>query len=284
LCWFAIDLDFEMRIAREKELNLLAPDIRSRASETVWAGLQQCLSADYGIIPVTDGMSGASVFRIRKEDAPDRFLKIAEGDAAGGLRCEIERTRWLSHRGFRVPVILNECVTQDSAAVLMSAVPGHPISTVDDLPAVAHALARLHAVSSADCPFNETINVRLGRALRAIECNAIDADAFDGRNRGVAPRALYERLIKEIPAECDEVIVHGDATLSNILVDGDTGAGFIDCSRCGRADRYTDLAIICYEIEMRFGADAKEIFIEAYGLSQWDAQKARFFLDLYELF
>jgi len=46
------------------------------------------------------------------------------------------------------------------------------------------------------------------------------------------------------PAGEDLVLVHGDATFDNILIDADQNIGFIDCGHAGRGDRHLDLAAI----------------------------------------
>src|ERR1700742_1748323 len=74
--------------------------------------------------PITTGMSGADVFRLRTK--PLRFLKVAEADAAGALRAEIVRTEWLASRGISVAPILRTHVDGPTAAMLTQALPGTP--------------------------------------------------------------------------------------------------------------------------------------------------------------
>ena len=124
---------------------------------------------------------------------------------------------------------------------------------------------------------------RLARARRDIERDAIDTGAFDPRNAGMTPEAIYARLAAAVPVE-DIVVVHGDATFDNMRVDGAGEVGFIDCGNAGRADRYVDLSLIAAEIEDHFGPEWVGPFARGYGLAFWDSAKARFFSDLYELF
>ena len=79
-------------------------------------------------------------------------------------------------------------------------------------------------------------------------------------------------------------VVHGDATLSNMMIDDDGTLGFIDCGHAGRGDRYLDLAVLAADIADKRGAEAAAQFAGACGLPLWDAAKARYYLDLYELF
>jgi aminoglycoside 3'-phosphotransferase-2 len=241
------------------------------------------------IEPVTRGLGGASVFRVRTPGSADCYLKTAKGRTANNLRSEIARTEWLGGQGTRVPDVLRTINTGRMVAVMMSVMPGDPpqdcgVPTPDILTRIARAFAALHALPVAACPYDETLGIRLARARGDVMRGAIDAEGFDPRNQDVTPERLFERLVSTAPASEDLVVVHGDATFDNILVDGDGTIGFIDCGNAGRADRYIDLAIIATEIEQHFGAQWVEPFARAYSPVPWDGTKARFYSDLYEFF
>jgi aminoglycoside phosphotransferase len=239
------------------------------------------------------GMGGASVFRVFDAAGACSYLKLAAGPEAEPLRQEIMRTEWLASHGIRVPEFLMKACTDTITAVLMTAVPGHHLTlgmhqARGDLPAAVRAigrgLARLHALPAASCPFDEMPRTRLARARDGIDRNLIDAGHFDDRNAGITPDALYRRLTETVPAPEDVVVVHGDATLENMLIGADGELGFIDCGHAGRSDRYLDLAVVEAELRDGFGRDAAEDFMVAYGIRHWDGRKAAFFRDLYELF
>ena len=103
------------------------------------------------------------------------------------------------------------------------------------------------------------------------------------RNRDITPGVLLERLRSALPSE-DVVVVHGDATLSNMIVGNDLSVGFIDCGHAGRADPYVDLALVTEGLAERFGPEMADCFMGAYGRAALDERKAGYFLDLYELF
>jgi aminoglycoside 3'-phosphotransferase-2 len=267
--------DMEDQLRFENVVELLPPD---------W---QAALAGDE-VEPIS-GMGEALVFRVLDSDGGCKYLKLASGLGAQLLTQEIARTEWLSSHHIRVPKFLMKVCTQRVNAVLMTAVPGrHLTLDTDDLVEAVHTmgrgLARLHALPSANCPFDEAPQTRLERAREAIEQNLLDASQFDDRNSGFTPSMLYQRLDSAIPACEDIVVVHGDATLSNMLIGSDGELGFIDCGHSGRSDRYVDLAVIEAELVTEFGRDAAECFNDAYGMREWDDQKAAFFRDLYELF
>ena len=245
-------------------------------------------AAAIALEPVTTGMSGAGVFRaIQKGQAP-RYVKVAVDAAAIALRDEIARTQWLGARGIAVPAVLAIDDRAASVAVLMTTVAGAPadvsaLATPRLIVALARAVNALHALPAADCPFDETLDARLARAQAAIDAGAIDPAEFEPRNRNTAPAELLRRLRAAPPHE-DVVVLHGDLTLGNIIVDDSGACGFIDCGNAGRGDRYTDLALLQADIVAHRGPQAGAGFLAACGVSHWDAAKARHFLDLYEFF
>jgi aminoglycoside phosphotransferase len=235
------------------------------------------------------GMGGASIFRLPDGVDGVRYLKLACGPEAQPLAREIARTEWLASRHIRVPQFLMKTCSADVAAVLMTAVPGRHLTQGAADPsamvrAIGRGLARLHALPAADCPFDEMPRTRLARARAAIDRAEIDGSDFDGRNAGVTPEALYRRLAAEAPAQEDVVVVHGDATLENMLIGPDGELGFIDCSHAGRSDRYVDLAVAEMSLREESGSALADAFRAACGLRHWDARKAAYFADLYELF
>ena len=244
---------------------------------------------DFRFQPVTRGMSDAQVFRLHSHSGGTLYLKTAALEALPELRSEIERTWWLSARHVKVPAILDVFDDGERGVALMTALAGsHPyeavLPTADIVAALARGLRALHALPAADCPFDETTGARLARARAAIEAGRVDAAEFDDRNSGRSPLEIYDALAAEAPriAE-DAVLVHGDATFDNMLLDAGGNLGFIDCGHAGRGDRYLDLEAVTSDIAEHFGSQWIEPFARAYGIAL-DAAKLRFFDDLYELF
>jgi aminoglycoside phosphotransferase len=237
-------------------------------------------------VQVTDGMSGARVFRLGTE--PASYLKLADKEGGQILRNEIERTGWLANQGIRVARLVRWHDGASCVAIQAEALPGKAadrcgLPQAELLSAIGTALAKLHALSPATCPFDESLKVRQRRARDAVARDAIDPSHFASRNRTMTPARLLARLLAESPPE-DLVVAHGDLTLTNIIVGPDGTAGFVDCGFVGRADRYLDLAVLAAEIGESFGAAAITAFADAYGIQHWDKEKEAYYADLYELF
>jgi len=267
----------ETRFHRMKALELLPPAWHARLAKG-------------RIEEVRSGLGGASVFRVEDALGQKQFLKIAKGGEAKALRQEIERTSWLRSQGINVPEVLDALTDGKITALLMSAMSGVPADERIGTPSetiglVGCAIAQLHAVPVEFCPFDERLNVRLTKAKSDIDLGAVDSGQFDERNQGISPTHLLARLIDTIPDSEDLVVVHGDATFANIVLDSSGKVGFIDCGRSGIADRYIDLSVIAREIENNFGQEWMDTFFIAYGLGRtWDRVKMRYYADLYELF
>lgn len=234
---------------------------------------------------VRRGMSGAALYRFPDSRQGELYLKVADADGVADLRAEVERTQWLRNAGTTVPEVLWS--NGRSGAVLMTALPGaHPEQLRQPVAAIvehlAHGLRALHSIAVADCLFDETTPVRLKRANQMIARGEIHNEHFDERNRQISPLALYRRLVATMP-QPDLVVVHGDATFDNILIDDKGRVGFIDCGHAGRGDRYLDLEAVTSDIGQHFGSQWIEPFARAYG-TPLDVNKLRFFDDLYELF
>lgn len=235
---------------------------------------------------VTQGMSGDDVYRLRRGDNL-HYVKIARGRRVSRLKDEARRTAALRALGVTVPSATLFTDGKRSAALLMEALPGEPANTSAlppdvIVPAIGRALADLHTLPPDAFPYDESITIRLAQAKSDIASGEVDSSQFEPRNRDTSPLALLERLSGSMPPE-EAVVVHGDATLDNMIAAENGTIGFIDCGRAGRADRYTDLAVITADIAERFGPNWAEAFLRAYG-APLDPAKAAYFADLYELF
>jgi len=246
--------------------------------------------ASKALSPIASGMSGAQVFRVSGDGEDDQYLKFGTDDNAIHLRNEIERTEWLGSMGVRVPKTIMRFDKPNVSVWLMTSLGSY---TVEDARAenwkvtvstIAHAFAAIHSLPAENCPFDETRNVRLHRALSLVQQGKIDPTQFDARNAGLTSHDIYRRLESAVPIQEDIVVVHGDATLSNLVVGRDGSIGFVDCGTSGRADRYVDLSLLIDQMQAKFGAEAKNVFISKYMQMDWDRSKADFYRDLYELF
>jgi aminoglycoside 3'-phosphotransferase I len=81
----------------------------------------------------------------------------------------------------------------------------------------------------------------------------------------------------------DLVVMHGDFSLENIMIEDGRVVGCIYVVRAGVADRYQDLALLWNGLG-EFGEGFQQRLFESYGLDHPDDRKLRFHIALDELF
>ena len=194
--------------------------------------------------PITLGRSGDSVRR-----RPDGKAYAKTGDVGE----ELERLEWLAAIGFPAPRVLEF----DGSTLIMTAVPGVPLSALPitsagaGLAAALSMLGSLHEIPIADCPFDARIAIVLAQAQGRVTAGLVDEIDFDDVRRGASPAALLTQLMADAPLAAeleatDLVVTHGDACLPNLMIDPETlhPTGIIDVGRLGIADRHQDLALL----------------------------------------
>ncbi|HSL58239.1 MAG TPA: APH(3') family aminoglycoside O-phosphotransferase [Acidimicrobiales bacterium] len=248
--------------------------------------------------PVDDGRARAEVWRVEHPDRGRRYLKrTAPADAAdpweGGTAVEAERLRWLAGRVAVPSVVAHATATDGSGWLLTEALGGadatdpvHHGAPERLVTALAQGLRRFHEALSIDaCPFDTRLDVRLAAARQRIAAGRVDADDFDPLHRGQTPDDLLA-VIEALrpPGDEDLVVVHGDYSFPNVILDRGEVIGYVDLGRCGVADRYLDLAVAATSIARNLGGHAVGPFFEAYGIEWPDVVKLELYVLLDELF
>ncbi len=206
------------------------------------------------------------------------------------LRQEIDVMRWLGERA-RTPAILWAGPCEAGYGLVSEAATGAPVSHVAEdqagaaLIATIEALAALHALPSADCPFDRTLAARFPMAQAQVEAGLVDEDDFDAERAGwTAPQALAHARATA-PTSEDLVLTHGDASLPNFIWSEGGAVTLLDLGRFGLADRYQDLAIFLRSAKRNHPhIDARALLREHYPLAEVDEAACEFYRLLDELF
>lgn len=203
------------------------------------------------IRPYLNGLTGVvsyptdrsdSVFRLVGEWEGDMFLKVLGVEVAeyNSLRDEAMRLEWLSSR-LPVPKVVAIGSRGGYEFLLtksVSGVPAHDRSAGWNRQEVAslvgRALRRFHSVSILDCPFRHPI---------------------------VGPTS------KE-----DQVLVHGDYCLPNVLFDADR-CHYLDVGEAGVGDRYIDIVSGFWSLRHNYGKGSVGNLLNEYGLQTLDRGK-----------
>ncbi|MDP9480945.1 MAG: aminoglycoside 3'-phosphotransferase [Actinomycetota bacterium] len=188
----------------------------------------------------------ASVFHLVGEWDEDLYLKVLGTNSAefNSLRDEAARLEWLGGR-LPVPRVIASGSRGGHEFLLTEAVPGVP----------AHD-------RSADRSRQEVASL-VGRALK--EFHSVPTEGCPFRHPVVGPTS-----------EGDEVLVHGDYCLPNVLLDGDR-FHYLDVGEAGVGDRYVDIVAAIWSLRHNYGEGSVAGLLNEYGLRTPDRRK----LDLY---
>jgi aminoglycoside phosphotransferase len=238
--------------------------------------------------PINIGESGDVVAR-----TGDVYLKIArhgDTDRVGELDREITALGWLAGK-VTVPEIV-WCGEIEGGRVLVSAaLPGKPVSHAPAeaahaaLAATLNALAALHGLPTAGCPFDASVDAKLTLAASRAALGLIDPEDFDDERQGwTAEQALAEAR-RTAPRDERLVVTHGDASLPNFIHSPAGGIGLIDLGRFGLADPYQDLALFLRSAARNHPQiDAAGLVRAHYPLETLDTARCGFYRLLDELF
>ena len=240
---------------------------------------------------VSHGLSGDLLVRV---DAPEllvvKLANRANGWNADLLRREVEALAWLRRRA-RVPAILWAGEVDEFVVLIMERLTGEPVSHFAPdhgraaLIAGIGALNVLHALPVADCPFDQTLAVKLTAARGHVAAGIVDTAAFDVERAGMTAEEALALLEASRPPEEDLVVAHGDASLPNFLWSPGEGVWMVDLGRLGVADRHQDLALFLRSARYNHPhVDALALLREHYRLAPVDEAKLAYYRLLDEFF
>jgi aminoglycoside phosphotransferase len=182
------------------------------------------------------------VFRLTGERNEDLYLKVLGVHDAefNSLRDEAARLEWLGDR-LSVPQVVAFGSRGGYEFLLTGALPGVPahdwssgLGRREVASLVGRALKVFHSVPTEDCPF---------------------------RHPAVGPTS-----------EDDEVLVHGDYCLPNVLLDGDR-FHYLDVGEAGVGDRYVDVVAAIWSLRHNYGEGSVADLLDEYGLRTPDRRK-----------
>ena len=244
------------------------------------------------VLRLDHGMSGDLVLRL-ETDGETLFAKL--GDPArrisvSELARETAALGWLGGR-IDAPTVIWSGHALGRPALLMTATAGTPLhelapeqSEAGAIAALA-ALTELHALPLADCPFHETLDVKLAEARRRIDGGEVEVTQLEAEHAGQSLEGLWRELLARRPATEDLVVTHGDACWPNFILRPDGRAGVIDLGRFGVADRHQDLALFIRSATHNFPTLAIEAIVDAhYPLAPVDPEKLVFYRLLDEFY
>ena len=141
---------------------------------------------------------------------------------------------------------------------------------------LAQKLRELHEMDAGDCPVQDRMSGYLALAEDNYRTGNYDKSAFpDSFGYRTADEA-YAVLQAGRGALKNEVLLHGDYCLPNIMLDGWRFSGFIDVGNGGIGDRHVDLFWGAWTLWFNLKTNAyRDRFFDAYGRDKVDADILR---------
>ena len=209
-------------------------------------------------------------FLVREEGL---YLKSAP---KGRLRREAEMTAFFHGKGLAAEVMDYRSLDRDW--LLTRAVPGEDCTHrrfLDDpkrLSAIlGEELRRLHEMSTAGCPVADHTAQYLASVAEGQSCGRFDAGYF--HEEGLTEDTARELVREFSPRLENEVLLHGDYCLPNVMLDDWRFSGFIDLDHGGIGDRHIDLFWGAWSLGFNLGTDRwQDRFLDAYGRDLIDGE------------
>lgn len=200
------------------------------------------------------------------------FLKCSE---KGSLRKEAELASYFHKKGLSSAVL--EYLSEEKDWLLSERVPGEDATArlyLDDPKRLAKKLGEtlrmLHETNGTDCPVQNLTEGYFKTVDERYEKREYDPSFFGGRSAEDAYLTAKSgrSLLK------NEVLIHGDYCLPNLLMKDWRFTGFIDLGGAGVGDRHVDLFWGAWTLNFNLKTNAfKDVFFDAYGRELVDKEK-----------
>jgi aminoglycoside phosphotransferase len=219
----------------------------------------------------------STTHRLTRAGAPTLFVKQGPD-----LDAEHERLLWCAGR---LPV--PEVVSFEPGRLVTVALRGqgahdrgHEPDTARAASALAEAWRLVHDLPVDECPFDTTTDTLLARSAVDVDFEVWDVDEQRMRPAG----DVLDELLATRPTTADLVVVHGDASVPNALIEDGVLTGIVDVGHLGVGDRWWDLSACLASMSREDNAlgHERDAFLAAYGVAP-DPERERWFRLLYRL-
>ena len=218
----------------------------------------------------------ARVYFIDK--GPGYYLKAA---AAGALEKEAVMTEFFNKKGLSPAVI--EYIRSDRDFLLTERALGedctHQLYLSDPKRLcilLAERLRELHEMDFSDCPVQDRVGEYLSLAEKNYRTGCYDSSAFPNSFGYASAEEAYSALQRGRSELKNEVLIHGDYCLPNIMLDGWKFSSFIDLGNGGVGDRHIDIFWGVWTLWYNFGTDKyTDLFFDSYGREKINTKKLK---------
>ena len=204
------------------------------------------------------------------------YLKTA---APGALKTEAEMTRYFYDKGLGAEVLAYLPREQDW--LLTRAVPGEDCTHYTHDPkrlcdTLAQLLRQLHETDVTGCPVTDRCGANYHRAEANRRRGFCDLALFPEGWSFASPEEAWTEVTANGSLLKNEVLLHGDYCLPNILLKDWKFSGFIDLDSSGIGDRHIDLFWAVWTLNYNLKTNAYyDRFLDVYGRDVLIPEKLR---------
>lgn len=207
------------------------------------------------------GFSSSDVFMLKTKDGKDAVLKIQTLSSRNNLRDECERIKWLQGK-INVPEIYYYKEIDNTKYLLMEKKQGISAHKAKNFaPKIGKVLRDIHNINIKGCPFKQnSVNILYKKAVDNIDVilPQVQEDYPDMSKEDIL------KFLKEYKPK-DKVIVHGDYSLPNILIDENGTVGLIDLGDVSISSKYFDLFYLRKSLIRNKKIDKLDEILKNYG-------------------
>ena len=206
------------------------------------------------------------------------FLKSA---AKGALEREASMTKYFHGKGLAAEVLLY--ISDERDWLLTSKIHGddctagkyleQPARLCDTL---AERLALLHEVDFSECPVQNHTELYLAKMEQNKIADTFDKSHFPDSFGYESAEEAWTVVEKQCHLLKNDILLHGDYCLPNVILDDWRFSGFIDFDNSGVGDRHVDIFWGIWSLWFNLKTDKyRERFIDAYGRDKVDEDMLR---------
>lgn len=207
------------------------------------------------------------------------YLKLAERDS---LEAEAQMTKYFHKKGLGAEVLSHQGFGEHDL-LLTSRVAGEDCTHAQYLDdprrlcdLIATKLRELHELCASDCPVQNRMDGYVALAERNFLTDNYDKSHFPDSFGYSSGEEAYADFCAGKSALKNEVLLHGDYCLPNIMLDDWRFSGFIDVGQGGIGDRHVDLFWGAWTLMFNLGTDEyRERFFDAYGRDKIELEKLK---------
>jgi len=212
------------------------------------------------------GHSSLNIYEVECKNGKKAILKIQELSSRNNLKDEYLRIKWLQGK-CNVPEIYFYQEKKNKKYLLMEKKEGLPAHKCDNcFYAIGKLLKEIHSIDIKDCEFRQnSVDTLLENALENIDSIYLEVSEL---YPNMTKKDLVDFLKNKKPT--DEVLVHGDYSLPNILIDEEGSISIIDLGDVSISSKYFDLFYLKKSMDRNKKMEYWDELLKGYGMKKLD--------------